>query len=137
MVNEALKRLPRREQDKLISREARNRMTGAWGDWEIIPLPNGTGGNGWNDDVREARKNRVFCVLLRPLPGGNVHLAISSLSGRRPTFHEMQRIKNEIVGTEGTAVEVYPPQSELVDEADMFHLWTVDPLPFSIFARKP
>ncbi len=87
-------------------------------------------------EIREARKNSVFCVLLRPLAGGTVHLAVGSLSGRRPTFHEMQRIKNEIVGVEATAIEVYPPQSELVDEADMFHLWTVDPLPFSIFARK-
>jgi len=133
-MNPAIKHLPRREQDKLLAREARNRMTGNWGEWETIPLPNGTGGVGWNMEVREARKNRVFCVFIRPLADGHAHLAVSSLSGRRPNWHEMQRIKNEIVGTEATAVEVYPPQSQMVDAADMFHIWTVDPLPFTIWS---
>lgn len=32
-----------------------------------------------------------------------------------------------------TAVEVYPPQSEVVDDADMYHLWIVERLPFSLF----
>jgi hypothetical protein len=137
-MNPAIKHLPRREQDKLLSREARNRMTGNWGEWETIPLPNGNPlGGGWNKEIREARKNRVFCVLIRPLPDGNVHLAVCSLSGRRPSWHEMQRIKNDIAGPEATAVEVYPPQSEMVDEADMFHIWTVDPLPFTIWSQNP
>jgi hypothetical protein len=51
----------------------------------------------------------------------------------RPTFHEMQRIKDDLAGAEATAVEVYPPRSELVDEADMFHIWVLPAgLPFTL-----
>jgi len=135
-MNPAIAYLPRNDRRSLLKFEAKRRASGDWGGWEILPLPNGTGGGGWNKEIREARRNKVFSVLLRPIPNGSVHLAISSLSGIRPTFYEMQRIKNDIFGPESTAIEVYPPQSELVDDADMFHLWSVDPLPFSIFGGK-
>jgi hypothetical protein len=48
----------------------------------------------------------------------------------------MQRIKNEIAGDDAFGVEIYPPQGELVDEVDMFHLWICDPLPFGIFEGR-
>lgn len=39
-------------------------------------------------------------------------------------------------GPEATAVEVYPPHAEIVDDADMYHLWVLAaPLPFSLFPR--
>ena len=45
----------------------------------------------------------------------------------------MQRIKNEIASITATAVEVYPPSSEVVDGAHMFHIWVLtDPLPFGL-----
>ncbi len=48
----------------------------------------------------------------------------------------MQRIKDEIAGPDATAIEVYPPHAEIVDQADMFHIWVVPgPLPFSLFDR--
>ncbi|MGR9527665.1 DUF7694 domain-containing protein (plasmid) [Priestia megaterium] len=52
-------------------------------------------------------------------------------------FHgkEKQRIKNEIFGEEYTAIEVFPKESELVDEANMYHLWVLPKgmnLPFGI-----
>ena len=34
-----------------------------------------------------------------------------------------QKIKNEIFGDEYIALEVFPRESELVDEANMYHLW--------------
>lgn len=36
------------------------------------------------------------------------------------------KIKNEMLGAETTAVEVYPPQHEVVNKANIRHLWTVD-----------
>lgn len=86
---------------------------------------------GWLAEVDHVRKNRVFSVLVRNVHGA-VHLAVSSLSGDRPTWHEMQRIKDEIAGEAATGVEVYPPRPKVVDGADMFHLWIVPPLPFSL-----
>ncbi len=45
----------------------------------------------------------------------------------------MQRIKDEIAGYDATAIEVYPPKSEVVDEADMFHIWVLrGKLPFGL-----
>lgn len=64
------------------------------------------------------------------------HLAVSSLSGIRPTWHEMQRIKDDLAGPDTTAIEVYPPQREIVDGADMFHIWVLrGKLPFGLFHR--
>jgi hypothetical protein len=36
-----------------------------------------------------------------------------------------QRIKNEVVGPECEAVELYPAESRLVDTATQFHLWVI------------
>jgi len=51
------------------------------------------------------------------------------------SWAEMQSIKNEIVGAERTAVEVFPAESQLVDSANMYHLWVLPggfDLPFSL-----
>lgn len=123
----------RNERRILLNKERAARASGDWGQWEIIDLPSGAPGSGWCREVKQAFKNRVFCVLVRPLPTGVCHLSVSSLSAIRPTWHEMQRIKNEVGGIGKTAVEVYPPQSEVIDEADMFHIWVLPTeLPFSL-----
>lgn len=44
-------------------------------------------------------------------------------SHRAHDWRDMQRIKNEICGYERTAVEIYPPMSNLVDTCNQFHLW--------------
>jgi hypothetical protein len=53
------------------------------------------------------------------------------------SWADMQRIKNELVGPERVAVEVFPPVSELVDQANIAHLWVLPEgfaLPFSLKA---
>lgn len=50
-------------------------------------------------------------------------------------WKHMQRIKNEIVGRDRCAVEVYPAESEVVDQANMYHLWVLPEgfrLPFGL-----
>lgn len=130
MPNPALKLAPRKVQAQLLAKERKLRKTGDWGEWERIENPRRFR-PGWLGEVDYIVKNRVFSVLVRNI-GVTCHLAVTSLSGKRPTWHEMQRIKNEIAGEDQTAVEVYPPQSEVVDGADMFHIWLVAPLPFSL-----
>jgi hypothetical protein len=39
----------------------------------------------------------------------------------------LQRIKNDMLGPEVQAVEVYPPVDELVNETNMRHLWEIPP----------
>lgn len=44
-------------------------------------------------------------------------------------WRELQRIKNEICGTDREAVEIYPREDRLVDTSNQFHLWVM-PLGF-------
>lgn len=48
-------------------------------------------------------------------------------------WRHFQRIKNEMAGPEREAVEIYPPESELVDTANEYWLWILpegEHLPF-------
>jgi len=52
------------------------------------------------------------------------------------TWDELQRIKNECGYAEFDAVEVFPPADDVVNVANMRHLWVlIDRLPFAW--RKP
>lgn len=120
------------ERKKILERERRLRRSGEWGEWERLENPKRFAPVGWLGQVDHIRKNRVFSVLVRDA-GSAIHLAITSLSGDRPSWPEMQRIKSELAGPNATAVEVYPPDDEVVDDADMYHLWVLfQPLPFSL-----
>lgn len=116
----------------------RKGLKGDWGLWRITNLPDGIpGGNGWCKQVREARANNLYVVLIRPFAdeqgNGIIHMAIRTASSLEPPWRDLHRIKNEICGPEMTAVQVMPPQSELVDEADMYHMWVLSSrLPFTL-----
>ncbi len=120
----------------------RRGLKGDWGLWRITNLPEGIpGGSGWCKQVRHAQANNLYVVLVRPFldEQGNevIHLAIRTASNLEPPWRDMQRIKNEICGEESTAVQVMPPASELIDEADMYHMWVLsDRLPFTLAYRR-
>lgn len=132
--NDVLKTVPHKERLRLLALERKFRASGEWGPWERLMLtPGQAGTDGWASNFQACHLNRVFAVLERMDVTGVTHLAISSLSGVRPTWREMQRIKDEIAGPDATAIEVYPPQAEVVDEADMFHIWVLrGKLPFGL-----
>lgn len=133
MNNPALDKLPKRDRDALLARERKYRRSGEWGPWETIHFLPGSAGVGWASNFTTAHRNRVFSVLDRSTHSGFRHLAVSSLSGTRPTWREMQRIKDGLAGGAATAVEVYPPNDEIVDGADMFHIWVLPgSLPFGL-----
>lgn len=53
-----------------------------------------------------------------------IHLSINPLNGHpRHVWSEMQAIKNELVGPEYEAVEIFPSESRLVDMGHNYHLW--------------
>lgn len=135
--NPVLNHCDSQQRKALLKREARWRAEGDWGAWERIEAADFSRilgqRTGWVRDVTMAFRNRVFSVLVRPDATGVIHAGIASLSGIRPTWYEMQRIKDEVFGPDRTAVEVYPPYSEIVDGSDMFHLWILSqPLPFGL-----
>jgi hypothetical protein len=66
--------------------------------------------------------------VLRPQPPVGLMPGCYAVPGEA-----MQRIKNEIAGPGCTAVEVYPPAAEVVDGANMFHMWVLPlGLPFGL-----
>ena len=51
------------------------------------------------------------------------------------SWADLQRIKNELVGAERTAIEVFPASKNLIDEANIYHLWVLPSdmkLPFGL-----
>ena len=136
-MNPSIAHLPRPQRRHLLRNEEVARRSGEWGPWERLTFPRRSAGSGFAADFTVAHRNAVFCVLDRTLPDGTRHLAVSSLSGVRPSWHEMQRIKNDLAGGDATGVEVYPPAVEVVDGADMFHLWILPAaLPFSLHRER-
>lgn len=71
-------------------------------------------------------KNDVYTVTVRDLPGQDrgVHLSIRR-NDREPIhdWRDLQAIKNQLLGEECEAVELYPAESRRVDAANQFHLW--------------
>ena len=42
------------------------------------------------------------------------------------SWRELQDIKNEIAGRDRTAIEVYPPEDEVTDTGNLYHLWVFE-----------
>lgn len=126
-VNPAIAHLSGQAQRAIVKAESKARSCGDWGIWEKVnnrEISAMIGDRaGWIRDVRHAYRNKVFSVMERLDCTGVIHAGISSLSGIRPSWYEMQRIKDELFGEGTTAVEIYPPRKEIVDGSDMFHLW--------------
>lgn len=59
-----------------------------------------------------------------PQLGEYVHLSIKDHDrSARHDWRDLQRIKNELVGPEYEAVEIYPAESRLVDTCNQYHLY--------------
>ncbi len=72
-------------------------------------------------------KNSRYTVLRRDVPsqqGQLVHLSIKR-NDKNPMhdWRDMQRIKNELLGPEEEAMELYPAESRLIDTANQYHLF--------------
>lgn len=131
--------LNRQQQRHAVALERKAWKTGEWGAWRFTNLPYGLpNSNGWCREIRSAQANDLYAVLIRPLMtewGLVQHCAIRTPSNLEPPWRDKQRIKNELFGPDFTAVEVMPPAGELVDQADMYHMWVLPldyPLPFSL-----
>ena len=69
--------------------------------------------------------NEVYQVEVRPMGDNYVNLNIRRLDGDTifRDWRVFQRIKDEIVGPECEAVELYPAESRLVDASNKYHLY--------------
>ena len=84
-------------------------------------------------DLGDLYVNSVYQVMVRrreaAASGGPdlIHLSIKRRDNQ-PTrdWRDFQRIKNELIGPEHEAVELYPAESRRVDLANQYHLWAID-----------
>lgn len=68
--------------------------------------------------------NNLYQVNVEFIPGGRAHLIIRRLDKQAVhSWQHFQQIKNEILGPECEAVELYPKESNLIDEKHHYHLW--------------
>mgnify|MGYP001579045100 FL=1 len=91
-----------------------------WGPFWSFPSEAG-------GDTRVHINNR-YIVHATPFAGegltGHVHLSIRNKNRTAiRDWRHFQRIKNEICGAEREAIELYPAESRLIDEANQYHLW--------------
>jgi len=68
--------------------------------------------------------NDVYQVALRRRSENVVHLSIKRID-REPIhdWRDLQEIKNQLLGQDCEAVELYPAEDRRVDAANQFHLW--------------
>ncbi len=68
--------------------------------------------------------NNLYQVNVEYLPNSQAHVIIRRLD--RQAIHNwthFQEIKNQVLGKECEAVEIYPKESKLVDAKEHYHLW--------------
>lgn len=41
-------------------------------------------------------------------------------------WHDLQRIKSELFGDTATAIQVFPPENELIDDFNIYWLWVLE-----------
>jgi hypothetical protein len=93
-------------------------------------------GTGWCGNLDKAYSDGRYAVMTRVVPtdwGEVTHACIRNTNNTDIPWAEKQRIKNELFGEESTAIEVFPAESELVDGANMYHIWVLPmKLPFGL-----
>lgn len=109
-------------------------------EWKKERSPKEVGyGSGWcNDFDRCWREGRQYVVMSRQLKteqGIVGHVCVRNVDNSDIPWIEKQRIKNELFGSDRTAIEVFPSQERLIDDAGMYHFWVLPKefeLPFGL-----
>jgi hypothetical protein len=72
--------------------------------------------------------NDLYSVFVREIGHGALHLSFHRHDRKAVRdWRHFQQIKNETAGPERLAIEVFPPESMLVDAANEYHLWVFPP----------
>jgi hypothetical protein len=72
--------------------------------------------------------NRLYNGVILEFEDGSMHLSFkrNDRAAVRDWRH-VQAIKNSVAGPEREAIEIYPPESDLVDASNEYHLWVLPP----------
>lgn len=87
-------------------------------------------------DGAEIWANDIYEVTVRRSPGA-ARIGINSFDCEpRHDWREFQNIKNDVCGPEWEAVEVYPPESQLIDPSNYYILWAGPKGTFPMVIRR-
>ena len=118
-----------------MSRRRRNRgarlRPGTW-KWVELAPPTERGGS-WADTPLRCWGNAWYQVVLyvRPPDPPEMPIATAQLSLKRWDreqifeWRDLQRIKDDILGTDVEAVQLFPASARIVDTANQYHLWAL------------
>jgi hypothetical protein len=119
-------RLTEKERVKL----GRKLMSGSWEPFQKVdlsntPIPPAP----W---MTRVYKNNKYIVMINDYAettvGYAIRAMIQALSGEPVrNWMDLQRVKNEVFGVDVIAIEYYPKQSELVNNAHIYWLWIYEP----------
>jgi hypothetical protein len=106
-------------------------MRPAWTPFDLVSLEPGDPSLNpkFNAMVREGETflNSRYQVQRRVDIDGDrrmVHLSIKTIDrNTRHDWRDFQRIKNELIGPDAEAVELFPREDRLVDTSNQYHLW--------------
>jgi hypothetical protein len=91
---------------------------------EYLSMVEGTGVKGWSTQVRDVWTNDWLVVTVHSVANSEMlHVTYRTALGAELGWKEKQRLKDQIFGPDRVAVEVYPRTAEIVDQANMYHLW--------------
>ena len=85
----------------------------------------------WFFKMKKAYKSDKYIVM-----NNDKHIAISRIDNKKISWAEKQQIKNELFGCESMAIEIFTPESKLVANANVYHLWLVNSNEFSDYMLK-
>jgi len=139
------RRARERAERKALAKAAAGNPCPAWTPFREVPAPEGY-------TLQPGERifvNSRYQVFATPVPsmvehGGwpaMVHLSIKR-HDREPIhdWRDLQRVKNEIVGPNHEAVELYPAESRVVDTSNQFHIWVLQrddqSFPFGFMERR-
>lgn len=118
---------------------------GTWGEWEDQPFTHeeiAKAGFDLTGLKRVTMNDRYSVQFYEHMTGWGL---VTQMVIRRhdegkgvPWAHK-QRIKDELVGSDRTAIEVFPSAEKLVDDANLFHLWVLPKdliLPFGLHLKN-
>ena len=69
-----------------------------------------------------------YTVTEKEIGGGWIWLSIKYTAKKAtPSWRELQTIKNNIVGENRQAIEIYPAEDQIIDTQNNYHLWVTPP----------
>ena len=102
-------------------------------------------GNSPNSMTLDVFRSRHFLVqIVKEKPTNNVRLTVNrcELNARGDSFQdgitwdELMEIKRQCGFESSWAIEIYPPDHQIVNVPNMRHLWLLDQAPAQAWARK-